>query len=117
MRTCGYVNSSVSHKIFISPIFTFLIVCIFMLHVERAQADNVGSQCKVLSEGSKERFKDYKISASKVNCGFLQFCPIGNLCCRVGMTVWCCPSRVQCDYDVDEDWTGCTGGVQPTDPL
>ena len=52
-------------------------------------------------------------SAAAVNCGLGQSCPDEHQCCRVGISVWCCPTAVRCDYDIDEDWTGCTQGVWP----
>ena len=44
-------------------------------------------------------------SAAAVNCGLGQSCPDEHQCCRVGISVWCCPTAVRCDYDIDEDWT------------
>ena len=52
-------------------------------------------------------------SAADVNCGLGQSCPDEHQCCRIGISVWCCPTAVSCDYDIDDDWTGCTEGVWP----
>ena len=55
------------------------------------------------------------VATAKVRCVFDVFCPAGHRCCNVGATIWCCPGGAACDYDVDDDWTGCHG-VDAVDP-
>lgn len=50
-------------------------------------------------------------ATARVNCGFNKHCPDKFICCRIGGYVWCCPNSEKCDLNIDEDWTGCTGGV------
>ena len=107
MRTNFSITSSVGYKMVIPIALILLIICTVTLYVEQSHADNTSSQCKIGIGYGKERIKGFNVLASRVNCGLGKSCSSGYRCCRVGVTVWCCPKNLKCDYDIDSDWAQC----------
>ena len=62
-----------------------------------ALVESAGQEEMSICQSVLEEKDGFKVAA--VNCGLGQTCPDGNQCCRIGSSIWCCPSNGSCDYD------------------
>lgn len=59
---------------------------------------SLSKQAPWTSEEGLER-KTEQMRTAAVNCGLAQTCKDGYKCCRVGISVYCCPKGIPCNLE------------------